>query len=317
MTKLVRTIIVLTAIQLGLMPGLSAATSVELVLSSETHYYQKVAEVFTDQLRTLKPNVPIHRRILNSGHGGPPVREGSLVVAIGSGATREAFARYPQANVLALLIPMTLWLDLNPPARENRHFAAVVIDQPLERAVLLGKLLKPEAQRFGAVFGPATEAIQSSSLARVKAMGIDLRTEKLPANANPISVLRAAIETSDVFVAVPDRADFNRNVAKWVLRLSFRDKVPVIGFSSSYAEAGALASIYSSPENVGRHGAELLARRLDDSGAGSDSGDAEWRAHYPRYYTLQVNEDVARVLGIAVPPLEQLYRMYQNALQAM
>ena len=316
MKKLVRTVIALTAIQLWLTPRLCAATSIEVVLSSEADYYQNVADVFVEQFVALKPGAPIRRRVLNGDNGLPAVG-GQTVVTIGSRATRKALARYPEADILALLIPMTAWLELNSQASESRHFAAVVIDQPLERSVMLGKLLKPDARHFGAVLGPAAGAIQASSLERVSAMGLDLHVQKLPPTANPISVLGAMMEVSDVFVAVPDRADFNRNVAKWLLRLSFRDKVPVIGFSSSYAEAGALASIYSSPENVGRHGAELLHKLLEARSPESASRAADWRAYYSKYYTLQVNEDVARVLDITVPPLDELYRKYRQALRVM
>lgn len=316
MLKLARTIIALSIIRLWFVPPVCAAEAVQLVLSGDQKYYQQVADVFTQHLAALQPAMEIRRHVLN-GDNDPPAVKGLPLVAVGSQATRKALALYPEADILSLLIPITAWLDLRAAGSEHQRFAAIVIDQPLERAVLLGKLLKPDAQRFGAVFGPASQANQKASVARVDAMGIDLQTKNLPPSENPISVLSPLMDASDVFVAVPDRADFNRNIARWVLRLGFRNKIPVIGFSSSYTEAGALASVYSSPENIGRHGAELLDTLLDAGSPETGSGAADWRAYYPRYYTLQTDKDVARVLGITVPPLDELYRKYQQALLAM
>ena len=297
-------------------PPVCATEAVKLVLSGEQNYYQQVADVFAERLAALEPGVEIRRQVLNSDND-LSVAEGQQLVAVGSDATRKALAQYPDADILSLLIPMAVWLDLSATGLENQRLAAVVIDQPLERSVLLGKLLQPKAEHFGVVFGPAARAAQGGHLEREHAMGVHLRTENLPPTANPISVLSPLISASEVFIAVPDRADFNRNIAKWVLRLSFRDKVPVIGFSSSYTEAGALASIYSSPENVGRHGAELLNALSGGQSEENGSHSADWRAYYPRYYTLQVNEDVARILDISVPPLDELYRKYEQALRAM
>ncbi len=317
MLMLARTLVVaLINTLLWIAPPVRAAEAVKLVLSGEQNYYHQVADVFAERLAALKPGVEIRRQVLSSDND-LSVAEGQQLVAIGSDATRKALAQYPDADILSLLIPMAVWLDLSATGLENQRLAAVVIDQPLERSVLLGKLLKPDAEHFGVVFGPAAKAAQGRHLERGNAMGIHLRTESLPPTANPISVLSPLISASEVFVVVPDRADFNRNIAKWVLRLGFRDKVPVIGFSSSYTEAGALASIYSSPENVGRHGAELLNALSGGKSEENGSQGADWRAYYPRYYTLQVNEDVARILDISVPPLNELYRKYEQALRAM
>ena len=50
----------------------------------------------------------------------------------------------------------------------------------------------------------------------------------------------------------------NIATAKWILQLSYRYRVPVIAYSMAYLNGGALAAIYSSPENVGRQTADLI-----------------------------------------------------------
>ncbi len=290
-----------------------AANQVYVLLSSDAPYYQQVADVFTQQLKAQQPNIDVQSFTV-SDDNALPLTLGQHIVAIGSAATAQARANYPRSGILSLMIPMAAWQDFNKDAAINDRFAAVVIDQPFERAVLLGQLLKPDTRRFGAIFGPASQVTKQASLERVSGLDVKLITANLPPTDNPISVLSPIINASEVFIAVPDRAAFNRNIAKWILHLSYREKIPAIGFSASYTKAGALASIYSSPTNIGHHGAELFAKLTADK---SDNTDKNWHVYYPKYYTLSTNEEVARVLNIDLPPLEDLYRMYQKLLQTM
>ncbi|MBV1931360.1 MAG: hypothetical protein KUG71_06565 [Porticoccaceae bacterium] len=290
-----------------------AANEVHVLLSNDAPYYHQVAKVFTAQLKAQQPATEVRSIIMSDGVALPEIL-GQQIIAIGSEATTEALANYPQSDILSLLMPMAAWQDINKNTSIEGRFAAVVIDQPFERAVLLGLLLKPDARRFGAVFGPATQTTKTASLERVSSLGVELITASLPPTDNPISTLSPIINASEVFIAVPDRAVFNRNIAKWILHLSYREKIPVIGFSASYTKAGALASIYSSPTDIGRHGAELF---VELSAHASDNAGKSWRAYYPKYYTLSINGDVARILNINLPPREDLYGMYQKLLQAM
>lgn len=290
-----------------------AADEVHVLLSSDAPYYQQVAEVFAEQLKTLQPTAEVRTITMTDG-AALPASLGRQIVAIGSEATARALATYPRSDILSLLIPMAAWRDISENTLIEGRFAAVVVDQPFERAVLLGLVLKPHARHFGAVFGPAAQATKTASLERVSGLDVELTTANLPPTDNPIRTLSPVMEASEVFIAVPDRAVFNRSIAKWVLHLGYRQKIPVIGFSASYTKAGALASIYSSPADVGRHGGELF---VELSAREADNADKGWRAYYPKYYTLGTNEEVARILDINLPPLEDLYRTYQKLLQSM
>jgi len=212
-------------------------------------------------------------------------------------------------------MPVSAWGELLTRLPGPGRRAAVVIDQPLERPLALAKLLVPEAQRVGAVFGPVSVASKPQLLRAVERAGMELIYANLDGDDNPIGVLSPLVQKTDVLLAVADRAVFNKSVAKWLLYLSFRQKVAIIGFSRSYAKAGALASVYSSPENIGRHGAELLASLLNLKGE-SVMGTEVWRSHYPQYYTLEVNRAVASALNISVPEQQSLYREYQSVLES-
>ena len=81
---------------------------------------------------------------------------------------------------------------------------------------------------------------------------------KVSATENPILIIEPVIKKSDIFIPVPDSRLINIATAKWILQLSYRYRVPVIAYSMAYLNGGALAAIYSSPENVGRQTADLI-----------------------------------------------------------
>lgn len=285
---------------------------VYLLLSGEQSYYQQVSAVFEKALAE-QPGTP---RVLASGlDQSLQVGAGSTVVAIGSRASEFALQHFPNADILSLLMPVAAWDELCAGLPGSGRRAAVVIDQPLNRALTLGQLLVPSARRVGAVFGPVSVSSRPQLINAAQRRGMELISADLASDDNPIGVLSPLVQKTDLFIAVADRAVFNKSVAKWLLYLSFRQKVSVIGFSQSYAKAGALGAVYSSPENIGRHGAELMASLLAAEGGGAIAAES-WRTYYPKYYTLEINREVARALNISVPELEALYREFQLLLEA-
>lgn len=285
---------------------------VYLLLSGEQSYYQQVSEVFQ---KTLADQLGAPRILTSGLDQSLQVAAGGTVVAIGSRASEFALQRFPKADILSLLMPVAAWDELRERLPGSGRRAAVVIDQPLDRALSLGQLLVPSARRVGAVFGPISVSTRPQLISAARRRGMELIYADMDSGDNPIGVLSPLVQKTDLFIAVADRAVFNKSVAKWLLYLSFRQKVSVIGFSQSYAKAGALGAVYSSPVNIGRHGAELMASLLASEGAVPAAAES-WRTYYPKYYTLEVNREVARALNIAVPEFEALYRDFQSLLEA-
>ncbi len=290
----------------------AAGPSITVLLSGQQSYYQEVSDVFA-QVLAAQPG-ELNVRYTYGLDQASQVQPGSTVVAVGSRASEYALQHFANADIFSLLMPVAAWHDLCVRLPGSGRRAAVVIDQPLERSLALGQLLVPSAQRVGAVFGPVSVASKPQLLEAVERRGMELISDDLNGDDNPIGVLSPLVQKTELFIAVADRAAFNKSVAKWLLYLSYRQKVSVIGFSQSYAKAGALAAVYTSPENIARHGAELVATLL--APAGELPVAEHWRTYYPQYYTLEVNREVARALNIPVPELQTLYRDYQSVLES-
>jgi len=188
----------------------------------------------------------------------------------------------------------------------SKKTAAIYLDQPSKRLITLACLLKPEAKKFGTIFGPISKNIQPEIEQVTTARGIKLNYDFLSKEDNPVAALKPVVTASELFIAIPDHAILNRAIARWILHLGFQHNIPVIGFSNAYTNAGAIASVYSSPENIGRHAAELIASWL------KNNDSSIWNPQYPRYYTISTNPAVARSLGISLPEEKELYTKFKQ-----
>ncbi|WP_461481109.1 ABC transporter substrate-binding protein [Porticoccus sp.] len=286
-----------------------------LLLSSDAPYYRETADILQATVSDRLTAPPSFERVSLDAPGFEDIlaKPHQLIVAVGSNATREALGRADTTPLLSVFTPQNAFATLLQTKNStiDRPIAVIYLDQPLSRVVSLATLLQPDATRFGTVFGPISREWESELKALTAERGIHLEQAYLNHNDNPVAVLRPLVQQSDLFIALPDQAVLNRAIAKWILHLSFQQKVPVIGFSKAYTNAGALASIYSAPADIGKHAGELIAAWLPDNPI---PGQLQL---YPRYFTISTNPAVARSLGISLPPENQLYRHIEQQEQPL
>ena len=291
--------------------GSAQANTVRLLVSGEQNYYRETQEYFSRTLLALSPDTRIAVTVLDDSTEQnallAPWPE-DIIVTIGTPATELAYQNRSGKKTINLFITSDVWRRLEGETPDQTNVASVVLDQSPDRIMLLARILAPRARKAATVTGPISSANIAALEQSAASLNFSLAAKTLSERDNPVAAMSPLIKNCDVFVALPDSAVFNRATAKWALYLGFRSKVPVIGFSKAYTDAGALASIYASPSNIGRHGAELTADALLETKA------FEAGLHYPRYYTLHANPSVAKALNIPLPNERALYKMYEEAL---
>lgn len=285
--------------------------SILLLLSGDNSYYQETAESLQATVSSLgMASNSFEIATLEEAHKTNAIvsKPYELIVAIGTAATREAIEQNKTAPLLNIFTPKNAFdaISLSAVSASNRQISAIYLDQPLSRLITLGRTLKPDAAKFGTIFGPVSQGSQPEIEALTKKNGIQLNYAFLDEDDNPVAILKPVVTKSDLFIAIPDHAMLNRAIAKWILYMGFQQKVPVIGFSRAYTHAGALASVFSSPEGIGKHAGELIYNWL------KHSDQAIWQPQYPHYFTLSTNPAVARSLGISLPTERELYERFQK-----
>ena len=272
-----------------------------IVLSRNLETYQKVARQITSDLES--PSLTVDLSQLSNQRFKLSTFEN--VIAVGSKAGDILFNLLPaEQNLYLTFLPKQTYQALLKKYKghqriRNNTVTAVFLDQPFNRQLKLAKLLIPDAGTIATALGPTSKYILQDIQTAAGEEKFQLRHETLLETDNPIHKLQTLIEGSDFFLAVADKSVFNRSTAKWILYISFRQRIPLIGFSKKYVDAGALAAVYSSPEDIGRHAAEIIQQASNKT--------TKISGYYPRYFSIALNPTAANSLRIAVPSTEELH----------
>ncbi len=232
-------------------------------------------------------------------------KNAQLVVAVGTAATEKVFQLNTSLPVLGTLVPRNSYRVLEQRAsKQGRKFArcTILLDQPAIRHMALIRKILPNKNMVSVVLGPETRFLKTELTSAAKQNGLRIRIETMGYAQRLIDPLNRALEDSDAFVAVADNVVSNRQTVQNLLLTTYRQKVPVIGYSHAYVRAGALAAVYSTPEQIGKQAGELAAELVKSN---------HWSlplSLYPKYFSVDVNSDVARSLGIVLPKKTDIAR---------
>jgi len=97
------------------------------------------------------------------------------------------------------------------------------------------------------------------------------------------------LEGAAAIVAIYDRSIWSGNSARWILQRAYNYHVPVIGYSKTFLKAGAMASVYSSAD-------QILQETENHILQWSKTGKLNNKINYPEY-TIEINNHIAKALN--------------------
>ncbi|MDD5330168.1 MAG: ABC transporter substrate binding protein [Sulfuricella sp.] len=273
----------------------AALDGVTVVLSEEGGAYAQVADKLRDVLAQSAAKPPVKLVTLQTLKDGEPLRSdaGQLLVAVGTGAMQALAQQNPPAPILNVLVPRAAF---EKTARQNRRlgdphrFSAIYLDQPWARQFALIRHTLPNRTRVGILLGPDSAELAPALRAAAKAAGLVAAIEKIEDESDLLPALKRLLGDSEALLAIPDPLIYNRSTVQSILLTTYRQQVPLFGFSPSYVKAGALAAVYSVPEQIGQQAAEIILRLAADRHLPPPQP--------PRYFSVGTNSQVARSLGI-------------------
>lgn len=279
---------------------------VRILITNQSSYYVQAVTSLREHLASLHPGVETEVTTDVTAGWEPE----DLLVTVGSDAMARLRAEHPQRSALHLFITSDSWLQQragDPGLIEN---PALVLDQPPRHLVALTRALLPHARSLAVVLGPISRRHLDQVHGEAEKAGFEPLIGALAPDANPLATLSPLIEATDVALVLPDSADFNSAVARWLLQLSFRARTPVIAFSQAYVNAGALASVFVTPEDIGREAAGILDRWLK-------TGEYPRGMLYPDDYSIATNPAVAKALDIELPDEKVLEARFKAILEVL
>lgn len=237
-------------------------------------------------------------RLNDAGSTGESINEAAVkradvVIAVGAEAA-DAVADRSTAPILVVLISSP-----NLRALQQRHprakLGGFVLDQPLARHIRLIRATSAKTARVGVLLGPQSAPMRNALAEAGARQGVTMSFETIEDIDGLLPALERLLETSDAILAVPDPVAYSPSTARPILLTTYRYRKPLFGYSQAYVTAGAIASVYTAPEDAARQVGEWLVAQ---QGAGHIDLPV---AEAPRYFSVGVNRHVARSLLYPVP----------------
>lgn len=220
-----------------------------------------------------------------------PSEAPSLVVTVGVDAASAAMQGVdPNTPVLCVLIPRIAFEALVAAKKDGRKPSAIYLDTPPHRQLELIRQLLPQARNVGVVLGNVSLRDKDMLKSAARDRGLNLLSDLAQRDSELYPVLKSVLAESDVFLAVPDPVVINASTAQNVLITAFRSQVPVIGYSASYVKAGALAAVYSTPQQIGLEAGQIIKTQQRSNSLPAPK--------HPKYFLVGVNASLMRTLGM-------------------
>ncbi len=146
-------------------------------------------------------------------------------------------------------------------ARQN-VFGIDCFFPPKTQLEIVQKIL-PDKTRIGILFDPKNSAnfIQEASLL-AEEYGIDLVIKEVVSESEVLPSLESLRTNIDVLLGIPDKTVYAPHAMKSILLFTLRNKIPLVGLSSSNVSAGALFSLFCDYSDIGSQAAKMATEIL-------------------------------------------------------
>lgn len=275
---------------------------IAIVKSSNNSYFNQTIQTLIN-----KADKAAHFRVLEleASSGNPALLQDSdLIIAVGASATQAIISEYPEKSLISAYLTQQQYNDLK---LQNKYHRPILLDQPLERYLAFSQLVL-NAKSIGIVDQTQITLTRKQHLL-LKQLEVNLRQYQPEEYEQPLTRIRQLIGQNDTLLMLPNQKIYNRDTLKGILLTTYRSRTPVISYSPAHVKSGALASIYSSPTDIGQQLGEMLNQFLVHKKIHNKS------PQFARYYSILFNQRVAHALGIILPDDETLRLRLDEALK--
>jgi ABC-type uncharacterized transport system substrate-binding protein len=220
-----------------------------------------------------------------------------LIIGIGNAAIKSAHKYYPKTKKLLISTdPNKYKLDKN----KNKYDAILYMSQPYCRQVRFIKLINNKWKTIG-LLNSQEKPIDTKTIQQcAKKYHLKTYFAKTITNEDLKISINKVLNHSDILLALPDKNIYNSQSVKNILLTSYRHRKPVIAFSENFVNAGALAAIFSSTEQISNSASDLVEQYFKTGQRFRKS------VNYPQAFDININRQVFRALDLSIPDLDDL-----------
>jgi len=259
--------------------------------------HQNNSNINQELINQLKGNSKLasynvqHQDISNDNLNTTTLNRYQLIIAIGSKTSKSLLDAKISAPVLSLLMPRHLNESFKKLYKDKKNWSSLIIDHPIDRHFHLISSIMGKHKKVAVLLGPYTKDQKKTLKNAARKTQQRLVTEIVDDPAKTSSSLKKLNNTADVLLTLPDPVIYNKKTIRGILLTSYRKKLPITGFSKAYVKAGAIAAVYSRPEQISQQAAVISDNFLI-------SNNFEQRVYFPDDFSVALNRKLARSLGI-------------------
>lgn len=256
--------------------AVGASADIALLASSPSKVAFSLQSLLAEKLQTPVILITDHTKPLNS-------QEYDVAIAIGS----EAIEAYDLPDTLPVIAAFVSQSDYRKHAK--RLASAVFVEPSFERQLRLARAILGGDSKFGVL-------VQGSAPADV--VGKDVYVYSVSEFDTLNHALVKLLAENQALIGAYDPELFSSDNIKNILITAYRHNRPLIGPSSAYLRAGALATTYSNLDDI--------AQRLGDIVTHFNQKEAWPPADFNPYFRIGFNEQVGRSLNLLLPDIDKV-----------
>jgi putative ABC transport system substrate-binding protein len=278
----------LLLVVLSILPVSAANVQITVVQSNNNSYFEKTNQSLTRELGDTFQVSVINADTVDTQH--QKLQAADIIITLGIDAALKIAKKYHTRTIVSAYI--TSNQQKRYQAKLDNH-NLVLLDQPLSRYLAFTALmLRP---RSAGIITSKKLTLNKKQRDTLKTFDLNLQRYEFQKQANLLTMVRQLLKNNDAYLLLPDDNVYNPNTLKGILLTSYRSRKPVISYSPSHVKAGALASIFSSPSDIGSQLASVI-RRLTDNPTQTNPF-----IEFAQFFSIAVNSRVAHALGIKLP----------------
>ena len=194
----------------------------------------------------------------------------NLIVTIGTEALQNILSRDIQAPILSILTREYTYKallnkyhhsldDSKPP------LFAIYIDQPLNRQIDLLNLIFQHQP--GTKMGILLSHESQLDLENIQKISHQHHIQPIIVHVNEfdrlVSKLNQLLKNVDVILAIPDPKIYHARSVRGILLTAFHQHIPIVGYSQSFVNNGALACVYSNEKQISAQTSQTIITLLN------------------------------------------------------
>ena len=285
-------VVLLLAIS-GIATDVSAEVKNHIVIitSSRSSYQQQTADTIQKQLENANT---ITMLVSAENIASSSNNKKTLYIAIGDKAIRNLHEFDPDAFTLRLTSKQI------PGIKYSSAQSDLITAQPACRNIQLIKAINDRWDSVGVLSSKNSLNIAAELTRCAIKQNINLNVYAISDDSDLLKTLENAVENNKVLLAITDPLIYNSQSVKNILLTAYRHRKPVIAYSDSFVQAGAIAASYTSAQYAGSTAARLIMDFLENN------WQFDKNIYRPEEFAVSLNRQVASSLEIPLPSEEIL-----------